>query len=85
MMSLVSKRRKEMVHWAVSNLDAWPSHAELRQADPSEIGCRFVRYEHLGSLPVLECRFGGGCVSSTDFFYAKKKLGVVKNEDGKSL
>lgn len=82
-MSVVSRRRKAIVSWAISNLNEWPAWVELCEADPSEIGCRFVRYAHIGSLPVLECCLGGGCVSSTDFFYAKKKLGVVKNEDGK--
>ena len=72
-MSVVSKRRKEMVRWAISNLEKWPAYPELSDADPSEIGCRFVRYEHLGSLPVLECRWGSGCISSTDYFYGKRR------------
>ena len=70
-MSVVSKRRKEMVLWAASNFDEWPTDTLVAGVSLSDIGCRLTWNSEVSSLPVLECCRGGGCVSSTDYFYAK--------------
>ena len=72
---LVSKRRKEIAAWAVENFKTWPAPHEEPDADPGEIGCELVVLEP-HTLPVLRCKFGGGFVCSTTWWYAKR----VKSE-----
>ena len=70
-MAVGSKRRKEMVLWAIANFEKWPTDVSVACGDPADIGCRLTWANEVSSLPVLECCSGGGCVSSIDYFYAK--------------
>ena len=69
---IVSKRRKEIVAWTVTNFKRWPTPYETPGADPSEIGCELVFVPGRSSLPIMRCLLGGAYVDSTDWFYAKR-------------
>ena len=63
-----------MAAWAVANIKQWPLFPSSVDADPDDINCEFVHFNGMGSLPVLRCRLGGGFISSSDYFYAKRGI-----------
>lgn len=73
----MNKRQSDMVDWAIKNLKRWPHRLDydytVDDADPSEIGARFVHYEYRGEMMVLECRLSGFMVDSLHYFYRKRK------------
>lgn len=70
----MNQRRRDLLKWAVENLDKWPKYPEHVLIDTSEIGASFrFPYGDHNQLPNLYCNLGGGFIHSLDWFYARKK------------